>query len=353
MRLAYRAGLLALTLGVCVASTSADEVVLDDGSRIVGTVVEMGDGKLKIKTDFAGELTIDAAKVKGLTTAQPLTLETKAGERVIGNLNYMPETGQAVKGQSMNVSGLDVKQVKAVWTAGGDSPEMKAAKAATEAAKPKWSLKLQLGIDGQTGNSETVNVNGKVEAKRTTPTDRFITYGMGRYTKNNGKDSAKEVIGGAKIEVDLDRTFYVWGKTEMENDAFENLDLRASAAGGLGLFVVREEDLEVKFFGGPGFQHESYNDGTSRNRAIVEAGETINWKVTPWFGFDHAITFFPSLDEVEEYRLVMENAGEIPLTADKVWKLRLGVRTQYNSEPVAGAEKMDNYYFANLVLELK
>lgn len=40
----------------------ADEVVLDNGDRITGKLVRLQEGKLIFKTDYAGEITIQAKK---------------------------------------------------------------------------------------------------------------------------------------------------------------------------------------------------------------------------------------------------------------------------------------------------
>ncbi len=77
---------------------AADEVYFKDGSCVVGQIVQMGYGKLKIKTDFAGELTVDAAKVKGIRTQKPMTVELKNGEHAVASLEYTPVGGQSLGG---------------------------------------------------------------------------------------------------------------------------------------------------------------------------------------------------------------------------------------------------------------
>ena len=57
---------------VCVAavatllytSAHADEVVLKNGDRITGTVVELADGTLSIETEYAGVVKIDWSQVE-------------------------------------------------------------------------------------------------------------------------------------------------------------------------------------------------------------------------------------------------------------------------------------------------
>ena len=67
--------LLFLTLlGVMVLSgvASADEVYLKNGDRYSGTIVKLTDGKLVLKTDTAGEVTLSQADIQSLSSAGPL-----------------------------------------------------------------------------------------------------------------------------------------------------------------------------------------------------------------------------------------------------------------------------------------
>jgi hypothetical protein len=44
----------------------------------------------------------------------------------------------------------------------------------------------------------------------------------------------------------------------------------------------------------------------------------------------------------------MENAAEIPLTKDKDWRLRVGVRNNYDGLPEPDIKRLDTYYFLNI-----
>src|SRR6188472_3644700 len=68
---------VALVLAVnLVNSTSADEVLFNNGDRLSGTILSADGGKLKIKTKVAGELTVDMKDVKTFTTDEPIEVRT-------------------------------------------------------------------------------------------------------------------------------------------------------------------------------------------------------------------------------------------------------------------------------------
>ena len=54
-----------------VANVRADEVVLNNGDRITGKMVDLADGKLSIKTEYAGVVKIDWSQVKTFSTDAP------------------------------------------------------------------------------------------------------------------------------------------------------------------------------------------------------------------------------------------------------------------------------------------
>ena len=53
---------------LAAAAALGGVVTTSDGSRIVGTVEQVADGKLVVLTEIAGRLEIDASKVTGIST---------------------------------------------------------------------------------------------------------------------------------------------------------------------------------------------------------------------------------------------------------------------------------------------
>jgi len=77
----------ALTFGFLATAAHAgrtDVVVLDNGDRITGEVLELASGQLKFKTDHLGTLYIDWTHIVSLTTAQRLNIELLDGRRLYG-----------------------------------------------------------------------------------------------------------------------------------------------------------------------------------------------------------------------------------------------------------------------------
>jgi len=351
---ALRGPILAmLLLATTVATARADKVYLTDGAILTGTVVRLADEVLTLQTDYADEVKLDAAKVVGITTNDALAAKLETGTTVAGRLVYDGDT----KVQQVGVGGAaplttSVSLIEALWTPGTDSPLVAALRAEIEAERGNWSFQLDAGVNGQTGNSETVNVNAALGIFYKTPRERFKIYARQRYARDDGERSTNEALGGAKLEVDITRRWFAFGGVELEYDEFEDLDLRATATAGVGYFAIRQEEQELKVRAGIGYKHESYDDGSSADDAIAEIGIAYFKQINDRLRFVHETTYLPTFTSVSDYRLVVENMLEVDLNHTKTIKLRTGVRNEYDSQPQPDVERLDTFYFMNVGIRL-
>lgn len=323
----------------------ADEVMLRDGSRIVGTNVRIIDGHLLMNTAFATDLSIPMDQVTSISTDAPVAIDLPSGERFIGSL------AADKKGITVNTPAgatpVAVRDIAGMWDPKGPSPE----DLAIEAKKPKWSGRFEFGIDGRTGNSERTTVQGGASLLRTTPSNRTNFYVRGRLEEQNGKRSANELFVGTSHEFDLNDRLFVFGKLDLETDEFEDLDLRATTQVGLGYFFIQDDRRELKGRVGAGYRHEDFGAGGTTNEAILSLGYDSWWSVSDRSRLTHGGVYTPAFGDFSDYTLTLDTGLEIALSDDKAWKLRLGMRNEYDSEPVPGVEELDTTYFANIAFD--
>ena len=75
-------GFLLLAHGVL-----ADEVVMNNGDRLTGTIKTSRDGKLVLETTYAGEIEIQITQIQRMVTDNPVTLVLEDDTRVSGILS--------------------------------------------------------------------------------------------------------------------------------------------------------------------------------------------------------------------------------------------------------------------------
>ena len=72
-------------------SARTDTVVLTNGDRLTGEIQKLADGKLSLKTGYAGDVQIDWKVVDQLTTDGAVEVETHSGKRYRGTVRSSSE----------------------------------------------------------------------------------------------------------------------------------------------------------------------------------------------------------------------------------------------------------------------
>jgi hypothetical protein len=65
----------------------ADQITLTNGDRLTGDVIRSDGKTLVIKTEFAGEVTIQWAAIDTITSTQPLHVGLKDGQTIVGTVS--------------------------------------------------------------------------------------------------------------------------------------------------------------------------------------------------------------------------------------------------------------------------
>ena len=120
-----RSMLVALgVLAVWGSVASADVVVLKNGDRVSGIIETLADGKLKMKSDLMGEVTMDLANVQTFSTDEPITLLFKDGTVVHQKIASADGQGRHPAGRADPAAELALADLNAVKSAGEAQSEM-------------------------------------------------------------------------------------------------------------------------------------------------------------------------------------------------------------------------------------
>lgn len=84
--LSATAFLVTFLTALAADSSAADMVKLDNGDVITGTVKRLSDGKLVVKTDYAGEISIESEHVTAVSTEKPFTVRWDDGSEKVGRM---------------------------------------------------------------------------------------------------------------------------------------------------------------------------------------------------------------------------------------------------------------------------
>jgi len=78
--------LISLFLCLCATAAQADQLTLKNGDRLTGSIVKSDAKTLLLKTDFAGDITLQWEAVTSIVSSQTLHLALKDGQTIVGTV---------------------------------------------------------------------------------------------------------------------------------------------------------------------------------------------------------------------------------------------------------------------------
>jgi len=351
---------LILLFGLALPAARADVVTLTDGSRLIGTVERLADGKIILVTEFAGTLEIEQDKIASIETDQPINVGMDSGDRLVGRINWNDTVEHAVVQTAMGGIPVDVERISDVWPRDGKSPEAVAMEQQVAAIREeaaarvgKWTATVEAGLLRKDGNTNSLNARGRAELRHQSTDDLLKFYLSGEYSEESEIRNTAEVKAGAYYEYLITERIFAYGSLDLEYDEFENLDLRAIVSAGGGYYWIKKPEHELNTRGGIGCKHESFMDGFVENTPQAVVGLDYRLDITSWMQFVNSTTWHPTFESVRDYRLVADTALLFPLGGSDIWKLKIGALYEYDPLPRPEFEPLDETYYANILLDIK
>jgi putative salt-induced outer membrane protein YdiY len=322
---------LALSL-VAAGPAVADEILFLNGDRLTGKIVGAEGGKLTIKTDSSGDVTVDLSKVKTFSTDEPITLKT--GDRTLRS----------------KVTGGPDGSVQVVPVAGGPA-QVIALKDVAQINRPpiKWTGTLTANFLVTRGNSHTDNFGGSLNAVRRSEQDR-ITLGAGYYYgREKDEDTGDEnttvdnwfVLG--KYDYFFTKKIYSYASVRAEQDQIADLDLRLTASLGPGYQWYETPTLNFFTEAGPAWVYEDYRDQESEDHFALRLAYHVDWKPHKAVSLFHNLEWLPALDgPFDDYNLNADVG--LRATILQGFFAEAKVELRYDSTPARGKEKDDVRY---------
>ncbi len=318
------------------ACAKADVVELENGSKIVGQVLKIGNGQLVVKTDFAGSITIDLARIVLFRTEAPMHLHFPGGYRVSGKITYTKE--QTRIDQTGGDSFISAAPPEHAWPEGARDPMGR-----------HWSYEAGFDVAGKTGNAERVSAGGRVSAKLQGPDDRLLLYMRYAYAKDDSVESDNSIVGGIDFESYFREKHSWYARVELEYDRIRKIDLRTTAATGYGYFFLKKPHHSLRGRAGLMIRREERRDQPAASTLGLDLGISHGYRFDNAWTISTDVTYTPSVEDYRNYRIWHESLFEIPLVASEMWKLQLGVTNDYISRPADHKDYLDTTYFGRLV----
>jgi putative salt-induced outer membrane protein YdiY len=342
--------LLALSFSLTAADTRADQVTLKNGDRISGTIVKSDTKTLLIKTEFAGDVTVQWDAINSIESSQPLHLVLTDGQTIVGVVKTEDGKFEVAARETGPVSAPK----SSVVTVRNDAEQKMFDQEAERLRHPHladfWSGLLDTGLSMTRGNSSLLSYTLAAKAVRETPRDKFGVYTTAVYGKDGntspGRTIAHAIHGGIRGDLNLSDRVFVFGFTDFDYDALQHLDLRNVIGGGLGYHIINTKITKVDLFAGASFDQEYFGaypnpalpsgiqPAITRKSAEIVVGEELSTKLSSRTTLSERFSFFPNISNTGNYRTQFDATAATKLKNWLGWQISLSDRYLSNPPPL-------------------
>jgi putative salt-induced outer membrane protein YdiY len=345
---------LALLPIFCSSFVLADQVVLTNGDRLTGTITKSDSKTLLLKTDFAGDITIQWSAVQNVQSSQPLHVAT-AAKTVVGTVTTSDSTLQVQT--SSGSESIPKDQVTALRN---DQEQAVFEKGLHPSLWQGWAIGANVGFALTGGNSETKSLALAYTGDRKTSHDEITMYENTVYATNDAPHAIPGVTantnqGGARYSRNLTSRLFGYGSADFQTDALQELNLRSILGGGFGVHLINTSQTTLDILGGLNYTHESYGfvaatattpaqPPVSRGFAAVTIGEEFMRKLGKSTVVTEKGYFFPAITEPTgvssgQYRATFNFGTVTKLNKWLGWQNAFG--DIYVTNPPASTKKND------------
>jgi putative salt-induced outer membrane protein YdiY len=355
-----RRGLLSFLLLMLVTSTAhADQVTLKNGDRFSGSIVN-GDGKtLLIKTEFAGDVTIQWDAITAIESSQDVYLTLKDGTKLAGKITTV-DGKFVVATPAAGATAAVQPATKDTVVAVRDDAEQKAYDiAADRMAHPKftyfWSGIFDTGLALTRGNSSTTTFTLASKAVRETPRDKLTLYGNYVYGSDSStppsRTTANALNAGVRGDYNLTPRIFVFAIADYQTNELQHLDLRQTYGGGLGYHVIKTTSTLFDVFGGLTYERDTFGAYTlldippvfipssTTNTLAAVVGEEFDTQINKRTKFAERLSLYPNITNAGDFRSQFDTSLVTQLKAWLSWQITFS--DSYINFPPPGLKSND------------
>lgn len=312
----------------------ADEIYLQNGDRLSGTVLGLSRGRLRVTTDYAGDIVIQWKVVASLSTDGPVALILQNGERWIGWLVADDEEN------SFLLSEIGKRRVPlATFVSIHPLSDSERQRAEALSRPALWKQRLEAGAQVRSGNTDSTEITIGYQAHRDSTRSELTADVEAAYGELEGERTAQQAHGTGRFDWLHTKRFFTFYLVSLEHDALEDLDLRAQELAGVGYKVIRTLQTVVQGDIGFGVREELFEGGGLEVEPIGRIGARWTQKVGLASEFAMSAAFLPDLIERGAYR--MEGKATLSTPIINRFLLRLSLIDSYDSNPQPGIEHND------------
>lgn len=318
--------LVLLTSVPCFAGPKTDVIELLNGDRITCEIQKLERGKLTVKTDGLGTISIEWNDVARITSPSNFVVELETGLRYFGTL----------------VAG-DARTVNVGTTAGVDKLDLGTVVRINPMGRSFWRRldgSISAGFNFTQANVET---QWTFSSKLTYRGPKWVSTLTGDSLLTDREDAARQTRNNISLLSQrlLGPRWAAVGFSQLQQNEELSLNLRAVFGGGPLRAVVQTNQTLLNLMGGVAYTTEQY--AGADDVSVLEAVAGADWD---WFTYDGrstnmgltALTFY-ALTGDARFRLELNTSFKSDIISDLYWSINMF--ESFNSLPPTGQKKND------------
>ena len=245
-------------------SETWDWLHLNSGEWLKGEIKYMRDRKIRFDSDELDDLDIDLSDCQAVYIQRLVFLRTESGDTPQGRGVLR---GDMLEFETVDDQTLEVPRSRIVSIVPGGDQEL-----------DYWSLLGGVDYAMRDGNTEQVDLSGRLGIHRRTATLRFLNDYRGIYGSQDGVKKTNNHRANSRLDIFLTSRFYLTVPSiEYYKDEFKNLKHRVSSGGGVGYEFIRNQYVELDVSVGGVHQFQESEDADKSNDFAGTAGIDLDF----------------------------------------------------------------------------
>jgi putative salt-induced outer membrane protein YdiY len=309
---------------------------MKDGSIIHGDIVEMVEGTLKVESSFgAGEpFLIKWGEVANIATSQPVVFILGDGVSL---------TGMAEKGDPgelrLSADPLTIRIPIELASITAINPPKK---------KPvKYKANINFGGKISSGNTDDAQANLLGGFVARSERLRLILDARYFYAEEDSRVTDRNAFGTMDLHFFMTQRWYLFLGVLMQQDTFDDLNLRTSVTTGPGYQFIEKGDFANPYYSqmdlhgdiGVGFLDEDRKIESDDNHGVYRWSLNWEWEIIPKLTIFHRHMGFPEIGDVSNFFI-----NSLQGIRFDIWKglnASVQVNYTYENEPAEDSKKSD------------
>lgn len=209
-----------------------------------------------------------------------------------------------------------------------------------EDATPKlWKGEFGLSYLNLSGNTEETTTSGEFEVTRKRDAWKYVGHLDGLSSKKDDDRTAEKYYTFHRIEYNFTEKNYIFGRVSYEDDKFNGFEYQATATGGLGRNMLKNEEMDWDIEAGLGYRvSEVVDNSTSEDEkeGIIRLSSLFKWKFSDTAEFSQLVS-----SEAGSDNTISNSVTALKVKVINQLSLKLSYKIKYTEEVPVATEHAD------------